>query len=191
MGRPRIRAAEPDEVPELAALARRTWSDAFGGGVTAEDEAAELEAGRSETYFASALREETILVAEESGALVGYVEFGDVSIPEIEARPGDQSVSRLYVETSLQGRGLGRELLTAALQHPRLATAGRIFLTVWDRNERAVRLYESSGFRRCGTTTFTVGAEAMEDLVMMLDKGEAGGPLTQRGSTNERRCGRD
>jgi diamine N-acetyltransferase len=173
--RPRIRAAEPGDVPALSALAKRTWADAFGDGVSADVEASELEEGRSEAYFAGASREKTILVAEENGVLLGYVEFGDVTIPEVQARPGDQSVHRLYVETALQGRGLGRALLEAALQHPRLANASRVFLDVWDENRRAVRLYESVGFQRVGTTRFTIGAEVMEDAVMLLDKTGATG----------------
>jgi diamine N-acetyltransferase len=105
--------------------------------------------------------------------LLGYVQFGDVGIPDVQVQPGDRGLQRLYVESAFQGRGLGRRLMDAALRHPRLADAGRIFLQVWDRNERAVRLYESFGFRRVRTTTFTVGAEEMEDLVMLLDRSGA------------------
>ncbi len=170
MGNQRIRAAEPDDVPALSCLAKRTWSDAFGDGVSLEDEQAELEAGRSETYFARALKEKTILVAEENGLLLGYLEIGEVTISEVDRQPGDQSLNRLYVETAAQGQGLGRRLLEAGLRHPRLAHASRIYLTVWDENERAVRLYETVGFRRVGRTRFRIGSEVVEDLVMLLDK---------------------
>lgn len=167
---PRIRPAQTNDLPALSALAKRTWADAFADGVCPDDTQAELEGGRSEAYFVQALREKTILVADENGGLVGYVEFGEVAIPEVDVRPGDQSLNRLYVETALQGRGLGRTLLEAALHHPRLAHATRIFLTVWDENEGAVRLYERFGFQTVGTTRFTIGAEEVEDLVMLLDK---------------------
>jgi ribosomal protein S18 acetylase RimI-like enzyme len=170
MATPAIRAAELADVPALSELARRTWSDAFGDGVGSQDEETELEEGRSEAYFAAALGTTTILVAEEDGALLGYVQFGDVTIPEVDAGPGDRALQRLYVETAVQGRGLGRSLLEAALSHQLLAQAKRVYLQVWERNERAVRLYESLGFRKAGTTTFTIGAEVMEDLVMLLDK---------------------
>lgn len=108
-------------MPALAALAKRTWSDAFGDSVRPEDEETELDEGRSEAYFVDALVEETILVAEQGGDLVGYVQFGDVRIPEVDALPGDRGLHRLYVETALHGRGLGRALLEHALAHPRLA----------------------------------------------------------------------
>jgi ribosomal protein S18 acetylase RimI-like enzyme len=143
------------DIPALAALAARTWSDAFGNGVSPEDEAAELAEGRSEAFFAATRTERTTLVAEVDGELVGYVQFGDANL------------HRLYVATALHGRGLGRRLLVAALEHPRLASAIRIFVQVWEENARALRLYESAGFERIGTTRFTIGSEEMEDLVLV------------------------
>jgi ribosomal protein S18 acetylase RimI-like enzyme len=164
-----IRSAAPADVPALSELARRTWSEAFGASVSPADEAAELQEARSEAYFRDALREKTILVAEEEGRLLGYVQFGAVEIPEVTAWPGDRALHRLYVDSQAQGRGLGRQLLDVALQHPRLADARRVFLTVWEQNARAVQLYESLGFRRFGTATFTIGAEVVEDLVMVRE----------------------
>jgi diamine N-acetyltransferase len=165
-----IRAAEEADVPALSALARRTWADAFGSSLSPEELAAELEETRSEEYFRTARGVHTILVAELDGELVGYVQFGDVTIPEIDARRGDRGLHRVYVDTELQGRGIGCALMDAALSHPRLADAERIYLAVWEENEPAMRLYTTLGFRAVGTTRFTIGGEAMEDLVLVLDR---------------------
>lgn len=164
-----IRLARSSDVPALSELARRTWAQAFGDSVSPEDGAAELEKKRSVDYFAEALREQTILVAEKAGGLVGYVQFGDVRIPEVSRQAGDQAVHRVYVDAPFQGRGLGRRLLEAALAHPRLARAGRVYLQVWEQNARALALYESVGFRKIGTTRFAIGSQPMEDLVLRLD----------------------
>jgi ribosomal protein S18 acetylase RimI-like enzyme len=171
---PTIRPARLSDVSALSALAKRTWSHAFGDSVSPQDEAVELEKTLSETYFAKAVRETTILVAADGDALLGYVQFGDVEIPEVDACPGDQHLRRIYVDTAMQGRGLGRRLLHAALEHPRLTGASRIYLTVWEENERALRLYESVGFRAVGTTKFTIGSgEVAEDLVLVRDRSDA------------------
>jgi ribosomal protein S18 acetylase RimI-like enzyme len=152
------RPVRPGDIPALADLAQRSWLDAFGSSVSAED-ATEEAASRSEAYFASVLEKSSILVAELDGVLAGYVQFDD------------EELQRLYVETELQGRGIGRALLDAALEHPRLARAPRVHLQVWEENERAVRLYESAGFRRAGTTSFAIGSgEVVEDLVMVLER---------------------
>lgn len=153
-----IREARADDVPALADLAARTWLDAFGATVSPEDAASEAAEGRSEERLHRALAERTILVADDGSALVGYVEFDDAEL------------CRLYVETKLQGRGVGRALLDAALANPRLANAERVVLQVWDENTRAVRLYESVGFRRIGTKQFTIGNDVLEDAVFALER---------------------
>jgi hypothetical protein len=68
-----IGTATTSDVAKLSALAKRSWADAFGEGISAEDLAAELEEGRSEAYFADTLQrnDRTTLVAEEDGVLVG------------------------------------------------------------------------------------------------------------------------
>jgi ribosomal protein S18 acetylase RimI-like enzyme len=170
---PTIRSARATDVPALSDLAKRTWTEAFGADLAGEDEAAELETTRSESYFVRALEEKTILVAEAEDGLVGYVQFGEVEIPEVEVQPGDRGLHRLYLDTAWHGHGLGRRLLEAALRHPRLAEAERIFLQVWDENDRAIRLYESFAFRRVGTTRFSVGSEVMEDAIFVLERKQA------------------
>lgn len=167
----KIRPVTEADLPPLADLARRTWLDAFGDSVSADDAAAEAEDTRSEEYFRAALRTDTILVAEAGGQLVGYVKFGEVEIPEVDAEPGDGGLHRVYVETAQHGRGIGRELMHAALSHPRLQAAPRVYLQVWEENRTAVGLYESLGFRTVGTTRVTIGTnEVGEDLVMVLER---------------------
>jgi ribosomal protein S18 acetylase RimI-like enzyme len=166
-----IRPATRDDVHPLSELAQRTWAEAFGGDVAAADVAVEVERTRSEEYFRTALHERTILVAEAGGVLVGYVQFGNVEIAEVDVRPGDQGLQRLYVDRAFQGRGLGRRLLEAALVHPRLAVARRVYLTVWEENEPALRLYRSAGFTPVGTTAFRIGdGPLVEDLVLVLER---------------------
>ncbi len=167
---PTIRAAGPDDVPALSRLAKRTWADAFGHSVSPEDAAAELAETRSEAHFRAALRDQTILVAEADGILVGYAAFGPVDLPEVDAEPADRALRRLYVDAAWQGRGVGRRLLDAALEHPELRGARRIYITVWEENRRAQRLYERLGFRRVGTTRFAIGAEVVEDLILARDQ---------------------
>jgi ribosomal protein S18 acetylase RimI-like enzyme len=167
-----IRRAARTDVAALADLASRTWEDEFGSSLDPDDLAVELQTRRSPEYFQAALQQTTVLVADDGGRLVGYVQFGPVDIPEVNAREGDRQLRRLYVDRVAQGRGLGRRLIKAALAHPELAAAGRVYLSVWEENDRALRLYESVGFRRVGMTTYSIGDKLIgDDLVLCLDRG--------------------
>ncbi len=60
-------------------------------------------------------------------------------------------------------------LMEAALEHPRLKSAERIFLDVWEYNYGAQRFYQRHGFKVIGGRRFYVesGAETSLDLIMV------------------------
>jgi diamine N-acetyltransferase len=163
-----IRQARRSDIPALAALAKETYSEAFGHSVTPADLADQLEATRSESYFDEAIDEDTILVATAQDRLVGYLQFGPARIPVEGVSSRDQELRRLFVLSAFQRRGLGTSLLEAALAHPGLANAENIYLDVWDENVAAWRLYESYDFKVVGRVDFVIGARVLgQDLVMV------------------------
>jgi ribosomal protein S18 acetylase RimI-like enzyme len=164
-----IRTAEAGDVAALADLARRTFSDAFGHSLSAPDLAAHLRINLSDAYFRAAAEADVFLLAEAGARPIGYAQFGAVEIPASDRSPGDQELRRLYVESAFQSRGIGRQLLDAALAHPRLKGAANVFLDVWDENHGARRLYERYGFAVVGAHTFAVasGAASTRDLIMV------------------------
>jgi ribosomal protein S18 acetylase RimI-like enzyme len=166
-----IRPVLAKEIAALSALASRTYTDAFGASMSAEDLAAQLKATRSEGYFRNALREDAILVAVIDGAIVGYVQLSDVRISIEGAGPSDQELFALYVRSDLQGRGIGAALMDAALAHERFRRARKIWLDVWDENARAIALYTRYGFAPAGRRDFVVDGRVVgSDLVMVLQR---------------------
>jgi len=161
-----IRPVEPSDLPALAELAASSFADAFGDTFSPEHLATELQENRSESYFERALQHDTILVDTGGDRLLGYVQFGDPEWPDVKTEPGDQVIHRLYIATNHQGQGVGRQLLQAALGHPRVAAAGRVWLQVWEHNLRAIRLYESFGFKMHGTTKYLAGTKG-DELIMV------------------------
>ena len=162
-----IREATPDDIPALSLLAARSWADAFGRYFSAEDRAADFAARRSQASFATALETSVVLVAERAGVLAGYAMFGPVHTPEARGTEHDRELDRLYVASELHGQGIGARLLTAALAHPELAGAERVFLNVFRDNARAVQLYRRFGFAVVGTSAYRIGTAMSEDVLMM------------------------
>ncbi len=85
---------------------------------------------------------DVVLVAEVDGDVVGFVWVRPHS-----AAPDTGEVAMLYSRPGVWGRGVGRALLDAGLEHCR--SAGCTEATLWTeaRNHRPRRVYEAYGFR--------------------------------------------
>ena len=163
-----IRRAEDADLAALAGLARRTYADAFGHSFSPSDLAAHLERNLADSYFRQAMAEDVFLLAEAAGRLIGFVQFGPVRIAVAAASPQDQELRRIYVLADFQNRGIGRRLMDAALDHPRLRAAD-IYLDVWEQNHIARRLYERYGFTVIGAHGLVTasGLAQDQDLIMV------------------------
>jgi len=164
-----IRPAGTKDVATLAAFARRTYADAFGHSFSAEDLAAHLATSLADGYFHQALAEDVFLLAESEGRLIGFVQFGPVRIPAAAAGPEDRELRRIYVLAEFQNQGTGRRLMEAALGHPGLRAARNVYLDVWEKNDKAHRLYERYGFTVIGAHGLATasGVAHDQDLIMV------------------------
>jgi ribosomal protein S18 acetylase RimI-like enzyme len=86
----------------------------------------------------------SVLVAEEDGALLGFVACGECRDPD--AGPGTGELQTFFVAAESWRSGVGRALMAAALAD--LAARGYAEATVWSfaANERANAFYEAHGF---------------------------------------------
>ncbi len=147
------REATEKDIPNLAILAAKTYTDAFGHTFkNPEDLQAALEEGRSEKYFTDSLKDNTAIVAEDNDILIGYCEFGpiDSSYPTDDFQEGDQEIRRLYVLQNYQKMGIGKKLLDKAFGYDQIKKAQNVYLDVWEKNIGAQKLYKSYGFEFTG-----------------------------------------
>lgn len=165
-----IRAARMVDAPLLCALAQATYADAFADTMNASDLRAHLENNLALQHIETFLRDDIVLVAECGGTLVGFVQCGAYA-PDTPTENAYE-LRRLYVLSAFQKQGIGTALLQAALAHPQMQHAQKIFLDVWEHNHGARRLYERFGFRVIGKQKFTVasGSETDFDLLMVRDQ---------------------
>jgi GNAT superfamily N-acetyltransferase len=80
-------------------------------------------------------------VALADGDVVGSIALRDLGTGELELK-------RMYLHPSQRGRGVGKRLLTTALEWARANGATLIRLDTSERMETAQRLYEAYGFER-------------------------------------------
>jgi RimJ/RimL family protein N-acetyltransferase len=112
-----------------------------------------------------------MVAVDASGAVVGWCDV------ERYRREGFTHSGRLGIGMlqAVRGRGLGRRLMTEAIQAARRQGMERIELEVFVSNTRAIALYESLGFAREGLKRRArkLDGEYDDDLIMGLLIGPA------------------
>jgi putative acetyltransferase len=140
-----IRRAEPADAPALVRLAeavgreREGWILASEGWRSIADE---------RRYLKTVLRhpDAAVFVADDDGEIVGRLSLAR------DPHPASRHVADLglMVAAAHRGRGIGRQLLEAAVEWSRMSEISKLELHVFPHNEPALRLYESFGFEREG-----------------------------------------
>jgi GNAT superfamily N-acetyltransferase len=162
-----IRLAGSDDVPQLVDLAVRTFRDAFGH----ENDPADIELHVAGHYTLERMGaevadpEHTTLLAEMEGRLAGYAQLDTVP-PSLPLGPGGRMLHRFYLDQAWIGRGIALPLMAAVKQDARRRGATFLWLTVWERNARAIAFYHKCGFTVAGSTAFKLGTELQQDWVM-------------------------
>jgi ribosomal protein S18 acetylase RimI-like enzyme len=164
-----VRAATAGDAGVLAALAERTFRDAFGGSNAPADMDAHCARAYSEAQQAGEIADPSMdtLVAETGdGTLVGFAMVREGPAPEVVRGPLPIELWRIYVDRAHHGHGVAQALMEASLDAARRRGGATIWLGVWERNPRAQAFYRKMGFDVVGTHTFLLGSDPQTDHVM-------------------------
>jgi GNAT superfamily N-acetyltransferase len=155
-----VRAAGPDDVPEIARIQIDTWQLAYArllpaavlAGATPERAIAE--------WTAAVLRPPSpwhrVLVARDQEWTVGFVAFGPAEEDRYGDPPGTGILHTLLVEPRWGRRGHGSRLLAATVDHLREDGATQAVVWLVEGDVAATRFYESAGWQRDGTVRMLV-----------------------------------
>lgn len=148
-----IRPAGPDDLPAMMAIEK----EVFPGSAWSEEQMSDELARTTQTRWYA------VSDNDGDGVVTGYV--------GLYLSPPDADVQTIAVAPGQQGAGVGRALLSAAIDHAWQTGCTRIFLEVRADNEAALALYARSGFVRMGRRNryYPDGADA---ITMRLRKHE-------------------
>lgn len=139
-----IRLAEPHDAAALSAVHATSWRGAYGGLIP-HGSLEKMIGRRNDDWWATSIRSgAAILVAEFSGAPIGYATLGR---NRTEALRADGEIYELYLRPEYQGLGFGKRLFEAAAAL--LRERGLKGLVVWAlaENDRAIEFYGRLGGR--------------------------------------------
>ena len=168
-----IRPAVQSDAASLAALAERTFREAFAADNSAEnlDRHCALKFGTTQQAGEISDPQLVTVLAEVEGDLVGFAQLrlGQATACVEARRPAE--LHRIYVTREWHGRGVAHELMRAV--HAAAARAGSdcIWLGVWERNPQAIAFYRKCGFTIAGEHVFMLGSDPQRDLIMATQTG--------------------
>jgi GNAT superfamily N-acetyltransferase len=165
-----IRQADPCDAASLAALATRTFVDAFAAFNKPEDLRQYLQRHFTPEQLERELADprSTFFLAEAGSQAVAYAKMRDGEVPACVSGERPIEIHRLYALADWHGRGIGPALMNACLDRARQSGRDTVWLAVWDRNPRARNFYRKCGFTDAGSKTFQFGSDAQIDVVMQI-----------------------
>jgi len=161
-----------DDIPELTSMAAKTYAETFKPLLPDEDIAQTIKETRSEDCFRKNYETDSFLIAKDGAALIGYIQISGLKyqVIDFQTHENDQSINSLYIDKDYQRQGLGKRLMDAAFEHKHLKNLNRVFIDVWEKNEKAVSFYLKYGFKEVGKCSFSVdGTIVGYDLVLMKE----------------------
>ena len=133
-----VRDLRPDDWPEVARI--------YADGIATGDATFETEVPSWEAWDAAHLPEHRF-AAVADGKLVGWIAALPVSPRRVYRGVLEHSV---YVDTSWQGKGVGRALLEALIESTERAGVWMLQTSIFPENLASLALHERCGFRVVG-----------------------------------------
>jgi len=162
-----LRRASIEDAPALAAFASKAFSDTY----RTTDDPGEIADYVAEHFNAEAVAEvirdraSIVLLAELGHRLVGYAVLKSAEAPSCITGTKPIELARFYLGEEFIGKGIGSNLMRLVQREARRLDAGTLWLSVYDRNVRAVRFYERFGFTKVGGKEFLFGGRTYIDPV--------------------------
>lgn len=165
-----IRYATTDDAQMLSELGAKTFFDTFAKDNTPKNMALHLKNSFSpEIQFNELAASENIfLIVEAQNIPIGFAQLVLDSRKESIAAVKPLEVRRIYAVQEYIGRGVGKELMSAAIREAEQRGCDSLWLGVWEKNPRAIEFYKKWGFEEVGTHVFTLGDDPQRDYIMEL-----------------------
>jgi ribosomal protein S18 acetylase RimI-like enzyme len=157
-----------DDIHMLCIFSYRTFKDSFSTMNTP----ANLKAYLDKSFNIDKLRRELsnqdslFFFLYADGELAGYLKLNEALAQSDVHDEQALEIERFYVAKEFQGQGMGRELMSKAIEVAKERNKTYVWLGVWEHNEKALRFYKNNGFAPVGTHSFFLGDEEQRDLIL-------------------------
>jgi diamine N-acetyltransferase len=163
----KIKTATFADTALLSEMGYETFSDTYAAFNTKEDMDICLSLSFNlEKMGAEILNDKNIfLIAYEEAIPAGYALLKH-NHTEALAANHPLEIARFYARTSFIGKGVGKALMQYAIDYAISIHTDYLWLSVWQRNPRAIDFYTKFGFSIHAKTTYLLGNDLQDDWLM-------------------------
>ena len=159
------------DIEQLQAIGRQTFSETFAQSNSAENMAKYLEEAYSNEKLSAELNEPNSLfyLASLGNEVIGYLKL-NLGASQTEIKDSSAlEIERIYVAKAFHGQKLGQLLYDKAIEIAKEKKMDYIWLGVWEENHRAIQFYTKNGFVAFDKHEFILGNDAQTDIMMKLE----------------------
>lgn len=153
----------------LADIGAHTFYETFRPHNTEED----MQMYISLAYSISAIKQN--LSKTNVHYFLGYLGNQDAGYVKLIENPKDiklegrvMELEKIYLRKAFQGSGLATSLMNLAIEKSKELGFEKLYLGVWQENERAITFYKKMGFEVFDTRKFQLGSRWCEDYLMYI-----------------------
>lgn len=155
------RDATLDDLPAIVAIYNSTVPSRL---VTADLEPVSVES-RLPWFHAHGPEKRPLWVVEEGGRVIAWLSFSDFYGRPAYARTAEVSI---YLDESARGKGLGKQMLSAALAAAPALGIDTVLGFIFGHNAASMRLFRSFGFADWGVLPRVAVLDGVERDLMIL-----------------------
>jgi GNAT superfamily N-acetyltransferase len=157
-----IRLAEVQDAAAIAHVHVQSWLTTYKGLVPEEYLASLNETERVPLWQEWLIRDISVFVAEIEGKVVGFASGGPIREP---LAAYDAELYAIYLLEEVQGRGIGKDLLSAVAEA--LVGKDHTSMLVWVLEQNpAVRFYEKTGAEHLMSKQIEIGGISLTELAL-------------------------
>lgn len=166
-----IRPIQTDEIDQLIKISKQCFHQTFDPWRALEDVNTYIQRAYTREKLLSELKTTTskMFFAFVDNQIAGYLKVNWGSSQTENNWPEAFEIQRIYVLKQFQGLHVGSALMHKAISMAKEEHFHRVWLGVWEHNDKAQKFYYYFGFKIEDDHTFMMGDTAQRDLMMVKD----------------------
>ena len=164
----KIKLAKAKDIEVLALLGRVTWAESHGHFI---DDKNNLLKYLNKNFSITKTKQDInnpknlFYIVYTDGLPVGYAKLVVNAVQESVASQNNCRLERIFIQNEFIPLKIGQQLLTFVEEKAKALQLDTMWLSVYIKNNRAIRFYERNKFKNVGDLNFLVNGKSYKNII--------------------------